>query len=331
MGQCKAEHDGVGGAIFYCVIDGTSHGQHRDALGQTWSEIKAPMIADRACTEALRLWIQNPRRLISLGAIVKAIHLSGIQDLAAMISVAALRHELGLVRDISNFDPGKYLERLENAESACSALSLRSTLNQINRIKNTLQAAIERNDGPTVVWDAIEPEIVQMGIRYFEEMEYVIAYHLEPIAREMFDTPTAKWQDVLASFPSTLNDIEEMGKCLALGRPTASVFHAMRILECGLRALAVRFNVKLTASSWGGILKKIGDAIEDETASAKARGSYWRERTFYSGAMVEMGFFRDAWRNHVMHARSTYFEETAPPIMEAIRRFMVHLATRLKE
>jgi hypothetical protein len=39
-------------------------------------------------------------------------------------------------------------------------------------------------------------------------------------------------------FPAAISDIEEAGKCLALGRATAGVFHLMRIMELGLKVLA---------------------------------------------------------------------------------------------
>ena len=44
--------------------------------------------------------------------------------------------------------------------------------------------------------------------------------------------------DVAAKFPSAAYDMEEAGKCLALSRPTASVFHACRSLEAAIRGVA---------------------------------------------------------------------------------------------
>jgi len=48
--------------------------------------------------------------------------------------------------------------------------------------------------------------------------------------------------DVAKKFPSASVDIEEAGKCLALDRGTATVFHLMRAMEVGLRALAKSLN-----------------------------------------------------------------------------------------
>src|SRR4051795_7608402 len=49
-------------------------------------------------------------------------------------------------------------------------------------------------------------------------------------------TPTAR--SVQQTLPSLEYEISETGKCLALGRSTASVFHSIRCLEASIRALA---------------------------------------------------------------------------------------------
>jgi len=40
------------------------------------------------------------------------------------------------------------------------------------------------------------------------------------------------------TFPSAREDMKEAKNCYVLGRHTAAVFHAMRVLEYGLKALA---------------------------------------------------------------------------------------------
>jgi hypothetical protein len=212
----------------------------------------------------------------------------------------------------------------------CAALGLRFTLNQIETVEGILRSAIENNDGDTATIDALKPEVAQLDKRWKEETAGAIAYYLSAAERTLYENPTVDCQKILSSFPSTLNDVQEMGRCAALGRHTAAVFHAMRILEAGLRALAIEFDIKLTHSSWGGIIGKFRDAIDAKSEAAK-KGSRWREQSFYSDAAIQMVFFKDAWRNHVMHARVTFDEETAPPIMEYVRRFMGHLATKLSE
>lgn len=289
---------------------------------------------DGACVEAFKEWIHNPHRLMSLGEMMKAIRLTDIYNVGATIAAAVLHDAIEEGLKFHDFDRHGYLENLLRFKETCTALGLASTLHQVNRVEAILNEGIERNDGSAVLWGALQPEIRQMGIRLQEETEDVggiIAYHLTPAERELYDDPTKDWQKALSGFPSTLNDVQEMGKCSALGRHTAAVFHAMRILEAGLRALAIEFNVKVSQSSWGGIIDKIRKAIDAKTEATKKANARWREQSFHSDAAIQMVFFKDAWRNHVMHARVTFDEQTAPPIIEYVRRFMNHLATNLAE
>ena len=50
---------------------------------------------------------------------------------------------------------------------------------------------------------------------------------------------------VSAAFPSAQPEIQDAGNCLAADLHTAAVFHLMRAVEHGLRALARRFKVRL--------------------------------------------------------------------------------------
>lgn len=280
---------------------------------------------DGACVETLSLWIQNPHRLISLGEIMKAIDLTDIFNLGEVIAWAKLDEPMKMKMQLVDVDWNRYLSNLLLIKDACKSLGLTSTLHQVDRVEAGLRKGIENNDGTTVLWSAVKPAVLQMGIRFQEETGDVIAYHLTPAEHDLYDNPAKDWQDVLSAFPSTLNDIQEMGRCRAVGRYTAAVFHAMRILEPGLAALAKEFSVPTSMNTWGTIIQRLRKAID---AKSMAEGGKWANQSFYSDAAIQMTFFKDAWRNHVMHARVTFNEETAPPVVEYVRRFMSHLATK---
>ena len=53
--------------------------------------------------------------------------------------------------------------------------------------------------------------------------------------------------------------------------------------------------------------------------------------TAYSHAALEFRYFKDAWRNHVAHARGHYDEHQALSIVSHVREFMTQLSTRLSE
>ena len=61
---------------------------------------------------------------------------------------------------------------------------------------------------------------------------------MQPRNVPYYETRPLFGPDVFNNFSSANDDIDEAGKCLALGRGTACVMHLMRVLEVGLAALA---------------------------------------------------------------------------------------------
>jgi len=126
-------------------------------------------------------------------------------------------------------------------------------------------------------------------------------------------------------------DIREAGNCYATGRYTACVFHLMRVAEHGLRALAkkvrVPFPKTFDSKTWGEL---IGD-IENEIGKLKPRSSGAKDLEFYNAAAAQFRYFKNGWRNHVMHTRTNYNEAEALIVMHHLREFMQHLATRIRQ
>jgi len=140
-------------------------------------------------------------------------------------------------------------------------------------------------------------------------------------------------ENVTAKFPSAIVDVEEAGKCLALQRSTACVFHLMRVMETGLRILAVTLNEpSLDAKrnpSWDAILKKCRDELTKPLAQ---RAPEWaNDDAFFSGAAATLMAVKDAWRNPTMHVEITYDEEKAADVWNCVGAFMRHIADKLHE
>ena len=147
-------------------------------------------------------------------------------------------------------------------------------------------------------------------------------------SEDLFGAPVA------IGFLKAKEDIAEAGKCLALGRATATVFHCMRVVEVGLQALAVHLNVKLKNDrpleyeDWQHILTAIDKKIMDLRAAKTAENQ--ESIQFYSEVAAQFRYFRDAWRNHVSHARETYDLLQSESIFGQVREFMQDLAKRIK-
>jgi hypothetical protein len=131
----------------------------------------------------------------------------------------------------------------------------------------------------------------------------------------------------VTAFPSAIDDMLESGKCFALSRYTASVFHLNRIVETGLRALTDDIGVKLQ-HDWGAQLREIEKELEKRYKTAGARTP---DEQFYSEAATQIGHIKNAWRNPTMHIERRYNEELARDIFNAVKALMRVLATRLKE
>jgi len=138
-------------------------------------------------------------------------------------------------------------------------------------------------------------------------------------------------------FPSAAADIKEAGNCLAVGLDTAAVFHLMRVVEYGLRALATKLNIPIPAdeleyAQWQTIIDQIYTSVRVLTNSPPGSPKEKSElREFYNGVMSEFSGFKDVWRNNIMHTRGKYNEFEAKGVFERVHDFMKRLATKVSE
>jgi len=136
---------------------------------------------------------------------------------------------------------------------------------------------------------------------------------------------------IVSAFPESVSDLVDALGCLIFGRSKAAVFHSMNALEPPLRATAKYFGIQFSNSTmWGTAIGNIQDKIESigrtkKTNKAKANDAL----QFYGEAAKEFSYFKDAWRNHVMHQRGAYDQETAKSIFNHTVAFTEHLSQRL--
>ncbi len=137
-------------------------------------------------------------------------------------------------------------------------------------------------------------------------------------------------EDVFLNFPEARFDIEEASHCLAYHRATACVFHLMRVMEVALRVLGDTLKLPPTTNpTWDAILTKCDSELTKRLAQ---RSPEWQvDDVFFSGATGMLRAVKDAWRNPTMHVEKVYTEEQAEDIWNAVKGFMRHLATKLKE
>lgn len=172
----------------------------------------------------------------------------------------------------------------------------------------------------------------QLVVCVKDEADSVLAWQV-PREKLIFFEREPFNPEVHAGFPSANDDIEEAGKCLGMGRNTAAVFHLMRVMETGLRALGKSLNDPnldpKKNPSWETILRKCDQELQKPH---KDRASEWTaDDAFFSTATANLRSVKDAWRNPTMHVERRYNDEEAQEVWNAARAFMRHLATKLSE
>src|SRR5438874_2489556 len=100
-------------------------------------------------------------------------------------------------------------------------------------------------------------------------------------------------------------------------RPTASVFHCMRMLEIGIKSFAARLGiddpVRPAERNWGFILRKIKGKIDDAyKAEQRMPGS---EGAFMEALYATLDAVKNPWRNETMHVEGVYTDAEAAFIL----------------
>jgi hypothetical protein len=138
-------------------------------------------------------------------------------------------------------------------------------------------------------------------------------------------------QKFISAGRSELNDA---AKCLALSRSTAAVFHLMRIMELGIRALTACLGIpdpiKPAERNWAIMLRKIRDEGINRkwpTPADRISGDGSIVDSFYAS----LDAVKNPWRDPTMHVDKRYEPEDAELIFGAVRGFMMILASRCDE
>ena len=134
-------------------------------------------------------------------------------------------------------------------------------------------------------------------------------------------------EEVFQKFESSREDIEEAGKCLAVGRATASVFHLMRALESAVQKVGDKLGATITDSAgrglpWGVIAENMKPKID-----AMPRGS--DEQIKWYRVQSDLVVVNCAWRVPTNHPKETYTLEQATEVFDATKSFMRELSPLL--
>lgn len=195
---------------------------------------------------------------------------------------------------------------------------------RLDRLKSSMAAKHSDARGVRVRLEELRHDLL-------DELGKPVFVEVEAGRRDLFEQTAPPFGvDVESVFADARDDISAAARCLALGQWTASVFHSMRVLEHGLRALAAKLSLPPDAvvlENWNTVIERIEKAIRDLQNQPK---SLLKAETLekYSKAAVQFRYFKDAWRNHVSHSRASYDEGAAQSVFNHTKQLMQHLATQ---
>jgi len=302
--------------------------------------VTSASIATPACLRR-----ENTNRLVSLWGLMNQFNapymLTGVQQLgASRIKLETIILAGGGATQLPDQQNKALREEIAWMKDQCENAGF---IDSVHKIKLSLAAMAE---GSVQDVSSLKTEL-----RNIEESILVESYKFKFLqvtkARSSYvDHPALLGNAVATAFPSSIPDMKEAGNCLAAECNTAAVFHLMRVVEWGLRALCadvglIRLRSKTKAgkvrytpisfTDWEHMLNQLQGRVDSKVNRIRRGKLKQTAQEFYYPALQDIRSIRDAWRNHVMHTRRDYGTEEANAVLAHVQRLMATLASRVSE
>jgi len=286
-------------------------------------------------TTPLPPWEASPWQLVSLAEMLECyaklifdiqFMLSRLENL--MTQVSPLQQEQDRLpneakdqfRQVIEQSSAMALETLESLSGFLELMDIRSGPAQVMRIRDALSRS-------SISVDEIAQGVRELRQRIEDELKSCNFLHV-PASKVSFYTGDNLFGKAVSRKLSGLaEDIAEAGKCFALGRFTASVFHLMRVMEAGVARLAAVLSTTISLNRpWGAILRDVDTAIRAlPGASAHASVTDKDRHDQLAEIASYLRHVKNAWRDRTMHPKRTYTEEEAKHLIDNVKTFMQSL------
>lgn len=239
------------------------------------------------------------------------------QDVLVQWSFLLESQNFNMWPEVSDLNRNEMKERLEKLIEEMTSSEFEMCRKGAIRLHSTLDRT---NNGREILAD-----VTDFRRRLLDQLDSVFCLSLSPQERELYEPVTPIFGvEVEAKFADTAEDIENAGKCLALGQGTACVFHLMRAMERVVQILGRKLDVTIVDRNnadldWGKIIANMKTPIE-----AMPKGS---SRDNWSEALSLLAHVKQAWRHPTMHPKQTYTDKQAREIFDATGTFMRRLST----
>ena len=249
-------------------------------------------------------------------------HLCGLQAMQDQLSKLMEDHPETLDTTIPKEASEKYKENFTIMLKGISQIELTASSKLIKQILSRLS---------DMSFMRLHENFIQLREMLMSELREVLLIFIPKDKSIWLEIAKNVDAEYIKSFQSALDDLKEAAVCYACGCNTAAVFHAMRILECGLGALAKDVGLSFNVQQWGTIIDQIEKEIKTIQKTMPSGPAKNERLQFLSEAAKEFAYFKDGWRNYVSHRRATYDGPKALSALNHVREFMLHLSTKLSE
>jgi dGTP triphosphohydrolase len=224
------------------------------------------------------------------------------------------------------------LFRLQRLEAAATPLGLKRTLSRLPHIKEHIGSAAKQID----TWndDTLHHEIRILRESFRDDLKEQPIF-LPNIAKTVWFAHKKPFgQNVHDAFDNLRDDITKAGTCYATDNDDACIFHLMRVVERAIRILAKRLHVErqlkheLDYEDWKLITKAINAKL-DKLRNSKRGKKRENELNFYADMAERCQYFKEMWRDSVMHSRANYDQYQASSALGRVGDFLKRLAEGL--
>jgi hypothetical protein len=289
----------------------------------------------------------KPLRILSLWDIMNHFGMHHFYSMALLFHLSihyltGRKQDLGGDAQASDDEVKSFFENPINLLKAeCEKYELKETSRQIDNASylksKVLYPLIDRS------YTILFTIMTNLNVTLLKELESRKFLWVSDQLTEFYEKNDLFGEEVNDRFPSARGDIKEAGNCLVAGCNTAAVFHLMRVVEWGLRALAYKFGPKtmkelvkkkgnpISYEQWGEILKEVELRIKAKVGTMKRGQAKQSTEEFYYPLLQDINAFNDAYRKHIAHTRREYNQVEAESIFRRVKDFMNRLSGRVRE
>jgi hypothetical protein len=256
-----------------------------------------------------------------------SVYMLNLERATSFSQVVLERPPTGLTPQRILHDSGtltQFSAALEGMSRTCDAVGLSWPVRQmLYRLYEETVAKASGQSARDVDFASLATRMTVLRQAIIDDLSQHVFLYIPAEKRKYLDPKQQLFgDDVHIKYPAARLDIAAAGRCFALDEWTACVFHLMRVLEIGLNRLAESLGLTLgPAENWKNILDQIEKEIRELEQLPRDADKMTRTANCAEAA-VQFRYFKDAWRNHVSHARAHCDEREARQVYQHVDNFM---------